>query len=58
MDWPRLLAGVSDDHRDVVLKVPSDALERDGCRDAVPLQLLGIADAREHQKLRRVNDAA
>jgi hypothetical protein len=35
------------------------ALERDGGRDAVALEvLLGIADARQHQKLRRVDDAA
>ena len=42
----------------MILQVLADAGQRHRDLDAVRAQLLGIADAREHQQLRRVDHAA
>src|SRR5580692_2677283 len=58
MERPRLLACVSDLRRNVILQILANARERGPRCDAVSAQLVGVADTRKHQKLRRVNDAA
>ena len=54
----RLFALVDNRRGDVVLQVLADAGQRYFHGDAVGAQFVRIADARQHQKLRRVDDAA
>ena len=42
----------------MVLQILADAAQRDPGRDAVRAQVVGIADAGQHQDLRRVDHAA
>ena len=42
----------------MILQILADAGERHFCLDAVAAQLRGLADARQHQELRRVDGAA
>ena len=49
---------IDDGHLVAVLQVAADPGEVDALRDAVPGQLGRLADAGEHQQLRRVEGAA
>ena len=48
------MGAVDDSHLVAVLKVASDAVERDARLDPVPCEFLRRPDSREHQELRRV----
>lgn len=53
-----LLSSIGDTDGDMVLEVSSHTFECNGGCDAMALEFLGIADARQHQKLRRIDNAA
>jgi hypothetical protein len=54
----RRLAPIGDARRNVVLQILADARQRHFHGDIVGAQLVRIADPRQQQKLRRVDDAA
>ncbi len=58
VERPGLLARIGDARRNVVLQILADAGQRRLDGDVVGGEFGRIADARQHQKLRRVDDAA
>ena len=53
----RLPASIGDCRREVILQIASDASQRSAHRDAVLAKHVRIADARQHQHLRRIDHA-
>ena len=58
MQRPGFLPPKHDRDRDVVLQIAADTRQGHARRDALHAQREGIADSRQHQQLRRVDDAA
>jgi len=58
MQRPGRLPRIIDAGGNVILEILADPAQRHPHRDAVMAERVRIADAREHQKLRRVDDAA